>query len=119
MSESEMQVGGSKISGLKVSKPKGVAATHTDIKGLDTSYILQKALKRGVKRMEYVQDGREEDNEESMGGRCSENSQDSQVRAGMGVGVEGETGTEYNEQREEGRGSKEQTPSVRGRERKD
>ena len=65
--------GGSKIPGIKVSKPKVIASSKTDLKGPDTSQILQAALKRGCKRMEYIsvtssekgpEEGSEENNKE-------------------------------------------------------
>ena len=47
---------GSKIPGIRVSKPKGTATTKADLKGEESTSILQTALRRGCKRMEYVAD---------------------------------------------------------------
>ena len=47
---------GSKILGIRVSKPKGITSTKAELKGIDTLEILQTALKRGCKRMEYITD---------------------------------------------------------------
>ena len=45
---------GSKIPGIRVSRPKGTATSKANLKGMESSQILQAALRRGCKRMEYV-----------------------------------------------------------------
>ena len=73
---------GSKIPGLKVSKHKGIAASPSDIKGVDTSQLLQAALKRGTKRMEYIKEGEkfEEGNMEGRGERKGQGEQEERMR---------------------------------------
>ena len=54
---------GSKIPGLSVTRPKGVAATTADVKGMNMTNILEAAIKRGIKRIDYL-DEEEEDSKE-------------------------------------------------------
>ena len=52
-------------------RPKVIAASTSDVRGMDTSEILQAALKRGTKRMEYVQKREESGGKEEIGGKES------------------------------------------------
>ena len=44
---------GSKIPGVRVSRPKGVATSKAEIKDVDCSKIMQAAIRRGCKRIDY------------------------------------------------------------------
>ena len=95
---------GSKIPGLRVSKPKGVASTSADVRGMDMSLVLEAALRRGVKRLDYILENEDEESREEVeseteseignGGRKEEGREDRPPRrkrqreAGIGDGWE-------------------------------
>ena len=50
---------GSKIPGLNIMRPKGVASSKEDLRGKESSQVLQAALRRGCKRLNYVEEEEE------------------------------------------------------------
>ena len=59
---------GSEIPGISVSRPKGIASTKAEVIGVDGSQVLQAAIKRGCKRIEYVGEDTPGQSEEGMEG---------------------------------------------------